>query len=218
MTFTQAAEKLGLDPHTVRHWRSHGVRGEYLDCATGPDGVAVVSKRELTRFLAAMGRTSAPLRESRTRRSRAADREWWRSRNPQIGWWSAVNHTKGEKDMPAKVKSESDQLESAIRSLYQLFEAPSRHGCSRTKTKDTAVIEKKIAIRKRELDNDAKLLALTAQLEQSRKDGFAQAVELHRRVDALMRRLQIRGVTDALRKDIEALAKEKPVLIGDECN
>lgn len=119
--------------------------------------------------------------------------------------------------MATKVKTEADRVESAIRSLYQLFQPPPHHGCSRVKTKDVAAIEKRIAHRKRELDNDPKLIALTDQLTQARKEGFAKATALHRRVDSLLRKLQLRGVTDGLLKEIESLERESPVLIGDDC-
>lgn len=119
----------------------------------------------------------------------------------------------------AKTKQDKadERVESAIRALWTKFEQPSRHGCSRAKSRETAAIQKKINKRKEELDKDAKLKDLEIELKESKKKAHISAQKLHDRVDDLMRRFQLRGVTDALLSDIEKLAAEEPILIGDEC-
>jgi len=119
----------------------------------------------------------------------------------------------------AKTKQDKadERVESAIRTLFQKFEAPSRYGCSRARSKEVAALEKKIKKREEEIAKDAELKSLKSELKEVQKRSHEAAKELHERVNGLLRRFQLRGVSDELLNDIEALSNEKPVLIGDDC-
>jgi predicted oxidoreductase len=123
--------------------------------------------------------------------------------------------------MASKVTPEFKNAEAAISSLYDLFPKPETryNSCPTVKTKELASLDKRIAARKKELDDvaekDSKLIKLQEQRKDLHCDTVKRADTLHRRVDELMRRLRVRGVTEELLDGIEQLSKEKPAI--DAC-
>ena len=109
------------------------------------------------------------------------------------------------------------KVEESIRSLYDLFKDPSGRGCYNIQTKATKALEKKIKARRDELDNDKTLMSLEKELNEEKCRIKKEALILRRQVDELMRRFNVRGVSDQLLDDIEALSKKKPVL-EDDCD
>lgn len=106
------------------------------------------------------------------------------------------------------------RAEEAIRSLYQQFpEAGKRY--SNFSTDETAKLDKQIRQRHEILSRDKTLVAIQRKLADAKRVGRTKANDLHGRVDSLMRRFRLRGVTDSLIADIEKLAKEKTPLIED---
>jgi hypothetical protein len=104
-------------------------------------------------------------------------------------------------------------VEAAIRSLYDLF--PSITSCRNSRTPEVVAIERKIKARKDELAEDKKLAALLQQEKQIRANVKKTANSRRQEVDALLRRFRLRGVTDKLLSDIEALAAQSPIVICD---
>ena len=117
--------------------------------------------------------------------------------------------------MPSKQDATVKNVEQAISSLYSLF--PSYSGCHRVRTPEVVAIEKKINARKEELDKDAKMLALKAQLAAKKKEIMTASNAARRQVDDLMRRFRLRGVTEQLICDVEKLSKQKPIVEVDHC-
>lgn len=98
------------------------------------------------------------------------------------------------------------EVEQAIRSLRDLFPSPKYGECSRVATKSTMAIQAKINARKAILAKDKELVKLEAELHALRCKVFANIKANQAKVDALLRRLNLRGVNDKLVADIEALA------------
>lgn len=115
--------------------------------------------------------------------------------------------------------SEAKQLkdvESAIRSLYEKFKDPSASrygGCPDIKTKETVAIKKKIAKRRLELENDKQLKQLEKELKVEQCKVIASAKSQHDRVDELLRKFQVRGLSPDLLDEIETMSGEKPAYV-----
>lgn len=107
-------------------------------------------------------------------------------------------------------------VESAIRSLYEMF--PDVSSCNRAKTRKAMEITARIKAREKELEKDAKLVALKKQLHEEQQQTIVYTKEKHRQVDALLRKFRLRGATTAIIEDVEKLAKDTPVvLFSDDC-
>jgi hypothetical protein len=113
----------------------------------------------------------------------------------------------------------SRKVEEAIRSLYDKFKDPSSrgYGCSNIKNKKIVDLRKKIAKRRKELNADKEMTSLEKQLNEEQCRVKKEALNQRRKVDELLRRFNVRGVSDQLCDDIEELAKQEPVLV-DECD
>jgi len=109
------------------------------------------------------------------------------------------------------------KVDEAIRSLYDKFKDPSSrgYGCSNIKNKKIAELTKKIAKRRKELDADKEMTSLEKQLNEEQCRVKKEALNQHRKVDELLRRFNVRGVSDQLCDDIEELAKQEPALVDD---
>lgn len=124
--------------------------------------------------------------------------------------------------MSAKaIKQERKDVEAAIRSLYDVFPDPNiRHGCSNFKTKEIVKLQRKIKERENELEEkiskDSQLVKMKAELKEMTCNSMNRALKLHRGVDDLLRRLQVRGVSADLLEDIEKHSRETPV-VTEEC-
>lgn len=112
-------------------------------------------------------------------------------------------------------KKQANNLESAIRSLYSRFKDVSytRHGCSTLNTKETAAIKRKIAKRRKELDADKVLCELQRELKKEQCRIVLAAKAQRDRVDALLRKFQVRGVSPDLMDEVEALSAEEPAYV-----
>ena len=120
----------------------------------------------------------------------------------------------------AKTNDETrkDEVRSAILSLRDIHCMPSRSGCQGVRTAKTVAIEKQIEARKKQLESDPKLVKLRGELATERKLTLDQAKKANEQIDTLLRRLNLRGVTEDLLKDIEKLAAATPVkLLGHDC-
>lgn len=109
----------------------------------------------------------------------------------------------------------SDNVESAICSLYQAF--PRFSGCNRVRTQEVAAIEKKIKQREEELAKDAKLAKLREQLTDTKKATMKRSNDLHSQVDKLRNRFRLRGVTEELISDIEKMSELEPIVECHDC-
>jgi len=109
------------------------------------------------------------------------------------------------------------KVEEAIRSLYDKFKDPSSRGwgCSNIKNKKIVELGKKIAKRRKELDADKEMTSLEKQLNDEQCRVKKEALNQHRKVDELLRRFNVRGISDQLCDDIEELAKQEPALVDD---
>lgn len=109
------------------------------------------------------------------------------------------------------------KVEEAIRSLYDKFKDPSSRGwgCSTVKNKKIVELGKKITKRQKELDADKAMTDLKKQLNEEQCRVKKEALNQHRKVDELLRRFNVRGVSDQLCDDIEELAKQEPALVDD---
>lgn len=115
----------------------------------------------------------------------------------------------------AEAKKVKD-VESAIRSLYDKFKDPSTSrygGCPDIKTKETVAIKKKIAKRRKELDDDKQLNQLEKDLKAEQCKVIAAAKAQHDRVDELLRKFQVRGLSPDLLDEVEAMSAEKPAYV-----
>lgn len=116
-------------------------------------------------------------------------------------------------------KQELDEIakvERAIRSLWEKFKSPSS-SCRTIKNKKIVELTKKINRRRKELDADKVLKDFNVELREERCRVKKEADALHHKVDDLMRRFQLRGISDQLITDIEELAKNDPVY-DDSCD
>lgn len=115
--------------------------------------------------------------------------------------------------MNAKEKLDQDKrVESAIRSLYTRFpDMTNNHSCRDINTKEIKAIQKKIAARKKVLDNDPETKKLDGELVKKRCEALKKTKEQHERVDVLLRKFQTRGVTDTLLDEVDKMSTEKPV-------
>lgn len=115
----------------------------------------------------------------------------------------------------AEAKKVKD-VESAIRSLYDKFKDPSTGrygGCSDIKTKETIAIKKKIAKRQSEINNDKVLKQLEKDLKAEQCKVIAAAKSQHERVDELLRKFQVRGLSPDLLDEVEVMSGEKPAYV-----
>lgn len=115
-----------------------------------------------------------------------------------------------------QAQNETVKVEMAIRSLWEKFKSPSS-GCRSIKNKKIVDLTKKINRRRKELDADKVLKDLNVELKEERCRVKKEADALHHKVDDLMRRFQLRGVSEQLISDIEELAKNEPVY-DDSCD
>lgn len=106
-----------------------------------------------------------------------------------------------------------EEIEAAIRSLYDLFPEP---GYRKGKTKKTYDLLKKIAAREKELADDAKLRDLKEQLKTEQGHIVRYGKERRQEVDAILREFRLRGESGPLLSKIEKLAKAEPVVLFDE--
>lgn len=115
----------------------------------------------------------------------------------------------------ADEKKRAANVESAIRSLYDKFKDPSanRYSCSDLKTKEIKTIKKKIDKRQKELDADKQLSSLKKELKDETCKVMKAAKYQHERIDELLRKFQVRGVSPDLLDEIDDLAKQKPVFV-----
>lgn len=107
----------------------------------------------------------------------------------------------------------ADDVYAAISSLYDLFPVVKDryNNCVDVNTKEIQQLRKKIKKRKDQLAADAELLKLESELKEE-KCKIVNAMKTQRaKVDDLLRRLRVRGVTPDLLDDIEKVSKEKPV-------
>lgn len=119
------------------------------------------------------------------------------------------------KAKPAPEKSERELVSEAIHSLFRLFERP-RYGSYDPKTPEIRAIEKQIRIRKRELERDPKLASLEEKLSEAKSKVSLRAAEMRQKIESLIRRLNLHGVTPALKADIAKIANEKPIVLIEE--
>lgn len=117
--------------------------------------------------------------------------------------------------MTNQEKKQASNVESAIRSLYSKFKdlSGSRFSCVQVNTKEIEAIRRKIAKRKKELDADKQLKALEKELKDESCRVILAAKAQHERVDGLLRKLQVRGVSPDLLDEVEALSNEKPAYV-----
>ena len=116
----------------------------------------------------------------------------------------------------ADEKKHASNVESAIRSLYEKFksgESGRYGGCVDVKTKETAALKKRIAEREEELSNDAKLKKLKAELKKLQCDTVMAMNAQHQRVDEMLRKFQVRGVSPDLLDEIDEMSKEEPAYV-----
>lgn len=111
-------------------------------------------------------------------------------------------------------------LEAAINSLYDLFPDPdTKYGCSNLKTKELVKLRKAVTNiedgLKEQLKMNLKLVKAKKELNEKTCETVNEAHRLHRKVDELRRRLNVRGVTEQLRDEIEELAATKPIITGE---
>lgn len=114
-----------------------------------------------------------------------------------------------------------DQIEAAIRSLYQLFPMTGfRHGCHSVRTRETCILDRKINKREKELElkikEDAELKQLRKELAAEKKRVHAILKDAHREIDAILRQYQLRGESEELLNRIEKMAAKEPIHMIDD--
>jgi len=122
--------------------------------------------------------------------------------------------------MAKKVMSPEEQhrkdVESAIRSLWSRF--PVVYSCHSVKSRETLAIVEAIKSREKELEDDRKLNDLKKKLYETQKDIVTRSKARNAQISDLLRRLQLRGVTEKLISDIEKLSKEPAIeLLDSNC-
>lgn len=113
-------------------------------------------------------------------------------------------------------KKAASNVESAIRSLYEKFKNPETGrygGCVDIKTKETVAIKKKIKEREQELANDTKVKKLQAELKKIQCDTVLAMKKQHDRVDEMLRKFQVRGISPDLLDEIDEMSKEEPAYV-----
>lgn len=108
-----------------------------------------------------------------------------------------------------------DEVRSAINSLREVHPSPGYGGCRDIRTREIVAIEKKIADRMKQLELDSKLVKLKDDLAAARKAVHGQLKRTSEQINDLRRRLDLRGVSEELLRDIEKLAATAPVVLLD---
>ena len=109
----------------------------------------------------------------------------------------------------------ADNLEAAIRSLYYKFKDPEiRAGyCRDVTSKEIVALKKQIKKRTEQLAKDPELAKLNNQIKAERCRIANAAKVQHERVDDLLRKFQVRGVSPELAEEVERMSNEKPAIV-----